>query len=245
MIPATRMNRARGFSLIEMAVVLFIVVLLLGSVLVPFATQVEQRRIAETQKTMEEIKEALLGYAITHGQLPCPATLASNGVGQCPATSATAFAGLLPWADLGVAKSDAWGRIFRYSVSRNYAAPFTITPNPPARAITIQTRTSTGALINLSNANDIVAVVMSPGSNGFGGTSEAGTPIPFPAGMPPTYLDEPANAVASTNFITRPATKTSGVCKDGGSPACEFDDIVTWLSPNVLFNRMVAAQRLP
>lgn len=239
------MRRAHGFSLIEMAVVLFIVVLLLGSVLVPFATQVEQRRIVETQKTMAEIQEALLGYAIVHGQLPCPATTTSNGVGVCPATAAPAFAGLLPWADLGVSRTDAWGRIFRYSVSRNYTAPFTITPSPPSRAITIQTRTSVGGLTNLSNANDIVAVVMSYGSNGFGATTEAGTVIPFPAGAPPTYLDEPANAVASTNFITRPATKMSSVCKDGGTPACEFDDIIIWLSPNVLFNRMVAAQRLP
>ena len=37
----------RGFSLIEVAVVMFIIVLLLGSILVPLTTQVEQRAILD------------------------------------------------------------------------------------------------------------------------------------------------------------------------------------------------------
>ena len=36
---------ARGFTLIELAVALFIIVLVLGSLLVPLATQVEQRQV--------------------------------------------------------------------------------------------------------------------------------------------------------------------------------------------------------
>ena len=46
-----------GFSLIEVAVVLFIIVLLLGSILVPLTTQVEQKQISDTQKTLDEIRE--------------------------------------------------------------------------------------------------------------------------------------------------------------------------------------------
>jgi len=30
-----------------------------------------------------------------------------------------------------------------------------------------------------------------------------------------------------------------------GAATSEFDDIVTWLSPNILFNRMVVAGKLP
>lgn len=235
------MNRVRGFSLIEMAVVLLIVVLLLGSVLVPFATQVEQRRIAETQKTLEEIKEALIGYAIAHGRLPCPATSPTNGSEYCPATSATVFAGLLPWSELGVAKLDSWGHTFRYAVSRNYTVAFSLPP--PARAITVLTRDNTGALTPLTNNNDIVAVALSHGPNGYGGTNDDGTTISVPA----QDQDEKTNvASASPNYVTRPAKKASAGCADAaGSPLCEFDDIVVWISPNVLFNRMVAAQRLP
>lgn len=65
---------SRGFTLIEVAVVLFIVTILLGSILIPLATQVEQRQISDTQKTLEEIREALIGFAVVNGYLPCPDT---------------------------------------------------------------------------------------------------------------------------------------------------------------------------
>ncbi len=53
--------------------VLMIVGLLLGGLIVPLSAQMDQRRATETQKTLEEIKEALTGYAVINGQLPCPA----------------------------------------------------------------------------------------------------------------------------------------------------------------------------
>ncbi|MSQ59675.1 MAG: prepilin-type N-terminal cleavage/methylation domain-containing protein [Betaproteobacteria bacterium] len=61
-----------GFSLIELAIAIIVIALLLGALLVPLGTQVEQRKIAETQLVLEEIKEALLGYAMMNGNLPRP-----------------------------------------------------------------------------------------------------------------------------------------------------------------------------
>src|SRR4051812_3179202 len=63
----------RGFTLIELSVVVLVITLLLGSLLVPLATQVEQRNVSETQKRLQEVKEALIGYAIANGRFPCPA----------------------------------------------------------------------------------------------------------------------------------------------------------------------------
>ena len=40
-------------------------------------------------------------------------------------------------------------------------------------------------------------------------------------------------------FVTRPAST------DPRAPGGEYDDLVLWMSPNVLINRMVAAQKLP
>ena len=57
---------SRGFTLIELAVSIFIIALVLGAILVPLATQVEQRQISETQKTLEDAKEALLGFALAN-----------------------------------------------------------------------------------------------------------------------------------------------------------------------------------
>ena len=70
----------RGFTLVEIAVALFIVTLVLGSILVPLTSQVEQRQISDTRKTLEEIKEALMGFAVANGYLPCPAISATNGL---------------------------------------------------------------------------------------------------------------------------------------------------------------------
>ncbi|MEO1766250.1 type II secretion system protein [Thiobacter aerophilum] len=232
--------RSRGFSLIEMAVVLFIVVLLLGSLLVPFATQVEQRRIAETQKTMEEIKEALIGFAIQQGRLPCPAISATDGHEQSPCSTQSGF---VPWATLGVSKLDAWGHLFRYAVSPAFSSQANPIRFDSAPTLTIKTRDAAGSLVNVTDLSSVPVVLLSYGPNGYGATNDDGsTAAPVPA----QNLDEANNAQPAPNaYITRPPKKAQVGCNDNGSPACEFDDIVGWLSPYVLFNRMVAAGRLP
>ena len=48
----------RGFSFLELAVAMFILTLLLGSILVPLTTQVEQRQISETQRILESARDA-------------------------------------------------------------------------------------------------------------------------------------------------------------------------------------------
>lgn len=61
-----------GFTLVEMAVVLFILGLLIAGLLGPLETQLEARDRRQTLDTMEEIIDALYGYAITNRRLPCP-----------------------------------------------------------------------------------------------------------------------------------------------------------------------------
>src|SRR5688572_24828120 len=119
------MNLAKGFSLIEMAVVLIVLVLLLGGALVPLSTQVEQRKIAETEKAIEEAKEALIGFALANSRLPCPDTNTppdgiSNPTSGGACTGGTTYEGTLPWVTLKVAGADAWGRRFRYRVSPEF-----------------------------------------------------------------------------------------------------------------------------
>src|SRR5687768_18621141 len=65
-------RRQSGFTLIEIAIAAFIIALLLGSLLVPLATQVEQRQISDTEKILAEIRDALVGFAVANGYLPCP-----------------------------------------------------------------------------------------------------------------------------------------------------------------------------
>jgi prepilin-type N-terminal cleavage/methylation domain-containing protein len=70
---------ARGFTLVELAVVVLVVGLLIGSLLVPLSTQVDQRNATEAQRRLEDAREALIGYAIANQRFPCPASDTSNG----------------------------------------------------------------------------------------------------------------------------------------------------------------------
>ena len=68
------MTTQRGFTLIEMAVVLIIVTILIGGLAMPLSAQIQARRIAETKKTLEEAREAIIGYAMSH---PIPSSCTS------------------------------------------------------------------------------------------------------------------------------------------------------------------------
>ena len=252
------MRTARGFSLIEMAFVLVIITLLLGGLLVPFATQVEQRRIAETNKALEEIKEALIGYALSHSSttapsqpyLPCPDVNGDGAEDRDTATgNCTLDEGEYPWVDLGTTPSDAWGNRFHYRVISSFSNSqngFSLTP--PVTGITICNKApipGPPASCPASNrvATTIPAVVLSYGKNGYGALNgnTAATISPLTPPKNPSNLardDELANIDADTIFVSRIITAS-------GTPATEFDDIVIWLSPNVLYNRMVAAGKLP
>lgn len=232
-----------GFSLIEVAVVLFILVLLLGSILIPLGTQVEQRQISATQKALDEISEALIGYAVANGNLPCPAISATNGQEDRTGGSCTGGKrqGYIPWQTLGVARSDSWNRLYRYSVTPAY----TISTSPlfglaSAPDITIQTRNSTGALTNLTNANTVPAVVISHGKNGYGAVNADGVAQALPSDWPASNTDENTNATGTTIFVSR-AIQAPNAPGTGG----EFDDIIAWVPRYTLINRMVAAGKLP
>jgi hypothetical protein len=78
-----------------------------------------------------------------------------------------------------------------------------------------------------------VAVILSHGKNGRSAISaQTGT-----ANTAATSADELDNV--------NPPTYTSRPIAAVGSTAGEFDDVVTWLGKYTLFNRMVAAGKLP
>ena len=245
----------RGFTLIEIAIALFIITLLLASVLVPLTTQVDQRQVSETQKMLEDIKEALIGHAITKGYLPCPdrtsggvGAAGSNdvandgiedyntGTGACFSTTAT---GNVPWQTLGLGAMDPWGNRFRYRVDTDFAHHTTLFNFATSADLCVGlTSTScaspfTGRL-TVASPDGAVAVIISHGKNGFGAMSSL-TNTTRPA---PTSADELDNSAGGTSYTSRTITPL-------GSGAGEFDDILIWLGKYTLFNRMVSAGKLP
>lgn len=239
-----RTTRQRGFSLVEMAIVLVIVGLMVGGLLTPLTVQLEQRRVADTRRMLDDAREALIGYALRHGHLPCPAISAANGEEDRSGQRCTDERrdGFLPWATLGLPKLDAWHHLYRYSVTPAFADSGQrfklITP----RDITVYTRNASGALAHATPAQDIPAVIVSHGANGAGAYSELGIAVANPANSATSAGgndDERANLQSDVNFVARQPSDNRA--QQGGA----FDDIVVWVSPNILFNRMVAAQVLP
>src|SRR5688500_20390085 len=68
-----------GFTILEHAVSLTVIALLLGSIMIPLQTQIENRKVDETRRMLELAQELLLGFAAAHGYFPCPATASSAG----------------------------------------------------------------------------------------------------------------------------------------------------------------------
>src|SRR5262245_13404927 len=122
-------DAAPGFTLIEMAVAVFIIALLLASILVPLATQVEQRQISDAQKAVDENKEARIGFTVANCYLPGPDKTGGGGAGTAndgledvtAAGNCVTTEGNVPWATLGTVNSDPWGNRFRYRVAVNFA----------------------------------------------------------------------------------------------------------------------------
>lgn len=233
---------AYGFSLVEMAVVLVILGFVMSALILPITAQRDANFFQQTENQLEQARKALIGFAQTNGRLPCPALdmqgiEAVNGVYVCSGSN-----GLLPAATLGVELKDGWGNPLRYAVSQaainaadgtsvqNYAVT---TPNAMTGAEIALQRTRmrvcnsavsstptmcSGAPEANYRINNAVAVIYSTGATGAQG---------------PRSVDENVNLDGSNVFVSRDVNTT------------DFDDLVTWISPYVLYNAMIQAGQLP
>ncbi len=252
------MKNLRGFTLVEIAITLLIVTLLLTGLVPTISSQIEQRNLNDTRKQLDEIQQALVGYAVSYGRLPCPAmssgteSFASGG----NATNGKCFNfynGYVPAATLGLNGldtqgflTDAWGNRLRYAVSSWGSTTFgvnnvfttangmsivgisNLAPNLLVCASATGVSGNSCGAGNSLTPNGAAAIIYSTGKNG---------------GYGGTGADEAENPNPnSTNnnliFISHPATSSA-------SSNGEFDDIVIWLSGYTLVNRMVAAGQLP
>lgn len=245
MTPIRRYSGAKqgGFTLVELALVVGIVALLLGGLLVPISRSIEQKAIATTQANLEAAQQALLGYALIYGSLPCPDTSTLGlalvaDAGGCT----TASVGHLPWATLGIQGVDGWGNRLDYAVYAPLGKDVsTVTASSLEVWCTKMTMadipagipaclTTGGAVVKPSTTTSFV--VYSHGKNGLGAIRPDGTPS---SATPPSTVDEVQNQSGAGNiFISRPQT-------DATSTAGEFDDLMVWMPSTLLTAKLFAA----
>lgn len=240
-------SRNSGFTLVELAIVLIIMALLSGGLMMTLGAQLENAANSDTQRRLGEARDALLGFAAANGRLPCPALGNATGVESPPGggTCNDTWDGFLPAITLGISPTnengyatDGWGNPLRYATTKAVSSQVT-TANQIRAAWNAGTSlagdlrvcsTSTGIAGSGGSAscasgselaNNAVVVIYSRGKNG---------------NAAPASADEVANGDADRLFVSHTPT---------ASGANEFDDLVTWISPNILYNRLIAAGRLP
>ncbi len=236
-----------GFTLVELAIVLVIVALLIGGMLVPLSAQRDLQNANQTARQLSDTREALLGFAIANKRLPRPAASATNGTERAVCITDTDCTGFIPWQVLGVPQTDAWGKLIRYSVSPSFSNGIVSLATVATKKI--QGRDNAGAVVyifgqaaacNATTQPCAPAVIFSQGKLHYGTTVD-GTNL---GGGTASSVDETSNDTGSTGgtagtlYITRTPTDNTAV------PGGEFDDIVIWISPNIFFNRLIAAGQL-
>lgn len=207
----------KGFTLIELSVVLVIVGIMVYGATSMFAMTAAKARIDATNNTLDAIERALRLHYQTAGRLPCvavgnlPLGNASFGVENCTGT-----AGVVPTRTLNLPDSymfDGWGNRISYVVdtdcdtawvSETCAANITIQDNSGA-----DNRTTTAAYALISyGKNGLGAFNRNGGSNGAA-----------------TVAAELENTDADTTF------RDDFIRDWDGVGATYFDDMVRWKIP--------------
>lgn len=228
-----------GFSLVEMAIVLLILGILLSGLMVAISQTALSAQRSATLAQLRQVEDALYGFVQSQGRLPCPAFNTTAGYeGVCNGGE-----GFVPHATLGLYGAvnadgilvDAWQNPLRYAVvfvgnplqNPDFSIKTSIQDFFNAgTAMTGSTFTITickGATGSGCATGDVItdtaaAIVFSTGANGAAYTS---------ASEAENYARDDMMYVSTTYNET------------------QFDDQLVWLSPYVVFSRMVSAGKLP
>lgn len=263
-------KKESGFTLIEIAVVLVLVGLLLGSFIGSLNQRIESTQREKTKNQLNDIRTALLGFVSARGRLPCPTSTTGGGFeepfgGSDVATPCTIIHGFVPGKTLGIDGAynldnlllDVWGNPYRYSVSDRQLNAFT----------TAYTAPGAGGMADIGMANlqpDLVICDADSGSANVcigANTIILGTAFvvlslgkdgsDFVTNLAPNS-DQGENAGEATVAANGAGENLAYTVSNGnafvsksysatGSAAGFFDDMIVWESQYVIYARMLEA----
>ena len=248
-------NNYKGFTLVEMAVVIVIIGLILSAGIGFGSTQIQSAKIAATKQKQDTIRLALINFISRNNRLPCPAVAnlapGATGYGAEAATPGTCTStninglvatGIVPWVTLGLSDengTDGYYNRFTYQVVLTATNANAKTISYIRGAISTHTAAPTvlGAPVVGNQSNDCTAggaynpcaaivVIVSHGNNGSGAYTSDGTQVPVPTGA-----DEIENTNNDSKFVIKDySTSTTN----------PFDDIVLPLSSTDLLSSLTA-----
>lgn len=241
-------HRQAGFSLIELAVVLVIIGLLVGGGIAALNATTEQTRRAEQRRQLEHVRQALYGFAMSRGRLPCadsdtPPDGRENYDGS--SCESGAAQGALPWLTLGLGRQDAWGHPLYYSVTTNPGGSIEDYADDPGAPGASSFDLDDEANRDIEDgdgdllAEDVPAVVVSFGPQGGQVWTSSGFQCPGD-GAPAAGF-----SAAETENCDGDQTFADAGYRAADDPDGRFDDMLIWVPNAVLKARMVDAGRLP
>lgn len=261
-----------GFSLVELAIAVFVMALVIGGFLVPITSQVESRKIVETQRILDQAREALLAYVAANGYFPCPSSAATNGqeavpnhtTGSCDASvtgTGGIYVGFLPAVTLGLSPLDsngflldAWGTSvnspnrIRYAVA-NASTSGALCPASPVQNPYTQNGGIRKATMGCVLSQTTLLYVCNSGT-GITATG-CGTATELSDNSIAVIWSLGANAGitaggnAPNEDKNQDGNRVMVLAPYSRIAGSEFDDQLVWIGPPMLFNRMIAAGMLP
>ncbi|MDH3221888.1 MAG: type II secretion system GspH family protein [Gammaproteobacteria bacterium] len=244
----------RGFTLIEIAIVVLIVSILLGYTVAMFPVQQQLKQYRHVESEMESIVEHLIAFAQVNGRLPCPDTSAGGstidgledravGLNDCEA-----FFGFLPGGTLGINGKyndagvliDPWSQGYGYAVSNlDVAGDKVLVTSNGIRAAGIPATVPDLFICSdstiLGNHVDCTAA----GSNLVVGNVAA---VVISLGMD---YELPATSNIQAENVDGFHDGSIDKVYIFSARRDDYDDVVKWISTNLLFSRMIAAEQLP
>jgi prepilin-type N-terminal cleavage/methylation domain-containing protein len=229
----------KGFTLVEMSVVLVVIALITAMGLAAGLDSIESTRRVSTEKKLDVIEKALFTYREKYGRLPCPASstlaatdanygLAATNLGNCfggtpSADTVSSVAGepavpqgAVPVRTLNLPDEfmfDGWKQKFRYDVTPEMTNYFAFVNSSPYDSCATTVVDHSGADMPIK----VVYSLISYGSNGLGAYLKTGA------------QNGVAGASAAENTNIRATNSANSVrIKNGvsGTGNSYFDDIV-------------------
>jgi prepilin-type N-terminal cleavage/methylation domain-containing protein len=208
-------NAQSGFTLVEMAIVLVIVGLMLGGLMMSLSQTRESTNRSEASTQLAEIEEALYGFAQDKGYLPNPV----NASGVEITAGSPERHGFIPASVLGLkgARNGNGLLIDPWNNPLRYSVNTVFAKPSLITMAAVGTMEIRDASGGAIIAPAIPAVVLTEGKNWATSAS----------------ADEAENRDGDSAFVSAGYSETN------------FDDILIWLSGNILRSRLIAAGKLP